>query len=95
MTDADETQLMCLATQRGEFTEAEAFTLLGAATSADREAVRALIQAIVNRGRLRATGRGFVKVRVVHPEPPPKEPVKLPPRPTATPRQGALFGGDP
>lgn len=97
MTDADETQLMCLATHRGEFTEADAFTLLGAKTSAEREAVRALIQDMTHRGRLRATGPGrYAKVRPVVPEPVEKPPKVIPPRPMPTPEpaQGNLFRGD-
>jgi hypothetical protein len=97
MTDADETQLMCLATQRGEFTEAEAFTLLGAKIPADREEGRALIQDMTHRGRLRATGPGrYAKVRLVLPEPAEKPSKVIPPRPMPTPEpaQGNLFRGD-
>lgn len=96
MTDADETQLMCLAGHRGEFTEAEAFTLLGAKTPADREAVRALIQDMAHRGRLRAVGANhYAKVRPMLPEPVEKPPKVIPPRPMPTPEpaRGNLFGG--
>lgn len=92
MTDVDETQLMCLVGHRGEFSEAEAFTLLGAKTPAEREAVRALIQDMKHRKRLRATGEArYAKVRPVLPEPVEKPPKVIPPRPTATSSIGPLF----
>ncbi len=90
-----ETQLLQLSDARCGFTEQEAFNCLGVTDAEGREAVRALLQSMAHRGRLRRQGERHEKVRVVVPvETEPRPPKAIPPRPAPIPTQGDLFRRD-